>query len=72
MGSGTNTSDAAEVKKWIQKAVPQKNVGDLHSMLNIPEGQNIPLDVLQRAAKQPGLLGQRARFALNVRGLNKG
>jgi len=71
MGAGTNTSDKPAVKKWIQKAVPDKNAGKLHDMLGVPEGQTIPLSTLQDAAKKPGLIGQRARFALNVRGLNK-
>jgi hypothetical protein len=45
--------------------------GALHRMLRIPMGRKIPLHVLRRAAKAPGLLGRRARFALNVRGLGK-
>jgi hypothetical protein len=68
MGSGTNTSDAAEVKKWIQKAVNPKEKGALHKMMGVPPDQNIPLEDLRKAASKPGLEGQRARMALNMLG----
>lgn len=55
--------------KWIQKAI--KNPGALHKQLGIPEGKKIPEKVLDKAAKQPGKLGQRARLAKTLRGLNK-
>ncbi len=56
-------------KRWIQKAHVKK--GALHRMLKIPLGKKIPLAVLRRASRAPGLLGKRARFALNVRKLGK-
>jgi len=53
-------------KNWIAGAV--KHPGALHKMLGIPEGKSIPQARLESAAKEPGVLGKRARFALNVRG----
>lgn len=46
-----------------------KHPGALHRQLGIPEGQRIPLRTLERAARAPGKLGERARFALNLRRL---
>ena len=43
--------------------------GALHRQLGIPAGEKIPLATLRWAVKQGGLLGKRAQFALNVRGL---
>lgn len=54
-------------KKWIAGAV--KHPGALHAMLGVPQGQKIPEKRLATAAKAKGKLGQRARFAENVRGL---
>jgi hypothetical protein len=71
-------------KRWIQRAlgvrprrrkrgirVEAARKGALHRMLGIPERHKIPLSTLKWAARQPGKMGQRARFALNVRGLGK-
>jgi len=58
-------------KRWIQKALRKHKKGALHRQLGIPEGEVIPLLLLRDAAKEPGLLGQRARFAINVRGIRK-
>lgn len=55
--------------KWIEKAI--KNPGALHKQLGIPEGKKIPEKVLAKAAKQPGKLGQRARLAQTLKGMNK-
>ena len=52
-------------KKWIQKLRLKR--GALHRQLRIPLNQKIPLSVLHKAAKAPGILGRRARFALNMR-----
>ena len=57
-------------KNFIQKAI--KHPGALHEMLGVPKGQKIPVNKLKAAAKKPGLLGKRARFALTLEGLNKG
>lgn len=54
---------------WIQKATHKK--GALHRMLGVPKRKKIPIAMLRRAAKAPGKLGQRARFALNVRSLRR-
>lgn len=55
--------------KWIQGAI--KHPGALHKELGIPQGKKIPEKVLDKAAKQPGKLGQRARLAKTLRGMNK-
>jgi hypothetical protein len=55
--------------KWIQKAI--KHPGALHKELGIPEGKKIPEKVLEKAAKQPGKLGQRARLAETLKGMRK-
>lgn len=46
-----------------------KSPGALHRELGIPEGQKIPEDKLRAAAKAKGVLGERSRFALTLRGL---
>jgi hypothetical protein len=48
-------------KKWIQEAI--KKPGALRSALKIKEGKTIPAAKLEKAAKAPGKLGQRARLA---------
>ena len=63
-------------KKWIQKALGgkeqrKKRRGLLHKMLGVPLDQKIPMKKLLWAAKQPGKLGQRARFAINMRKIGK-
>ena len=55
-------------KYWIQGAV--KKPGQLHKDLGIPQGQKIPLEKIKAAAKKKGKIGQRARFALNMRSIN--
>lgn len=54
-------------RRWIQHALRKHKRGALHRQLHIPIGEKIPLIKLRWAAKQPGKLGQRARFALNMR-----
>ena len=56
-------------KKWIQKAV--KKPGALRKSLGIKKGKTIPAAKLKAAAKKPGKLGQRARFAVTLRKLKK-
>jgi hypothetical protein len=46
---------------FIQKAI--KKPGALRAQLGTPEGKKIPAKKLAAAAKKPGKLGQRARFA---------
>ena len=59
-------------KKWIQGALKKHKKGALHKQLGIPVDQTIPLLTLERAAKKSGLLGKRARLALNLRKIRRG
>lgn len=54
----------------ISKAI--KKPGALHEQLGVPQGEKIPASKLASAAKAPGKLGQRARFAQVLKGFNKG
>lgn len=56
------------MKKFIQHAI--KHPGALHKQLGIPAGQTIPVEKLHEAAAKGGVLGERARFALTLRGMN--
>ena len=55
-------------KKWIQKAI--KKPGALHRALGVPQDKKIPAARLEKAAKAPGKLGQRARLAKTLRGFD--
>ena len=55
-------------EKWIQKAV--KHPGALRESLHVPMDKNIPAKALNKAAKAPGKLGQRARLAKTLRGFD--
>ena len=55
--------------KWIQAAI--QHPGALHRQLGVPQGQKIPAKKLAKAVKAPGKLGQRARLAETLRGMNK-
>jgi hypothetical protein len=52
-------------KNWIQDAI--KKPGALRSALKIKEGKTIPAAKLEKAAKAPGKLGQRARLAQTLK-----
>ena len=54
---------------FIQKAI--KKPGALHEQMGIPQGKKIPAKALAKAAKAPGKLGQRARFAQVLKGFKK-
>ncbi len=54
-------------KSWIKEAI--KKPGALRKQLGIPKGKNIPAKTLDKAAKAPGKLGQRARLAKTLRGM---
>jgi len=54
---------------FIQKAI--KKPGALHEQMGIPKGEKIPAKKLAAAAKKPGKLGQRARFAEVLKGFKK-
>ena len=55
---------------WIQGAV--KHPGALRESLGIKPGHTIPAKTLSKAAKAPGLLGQRARLAQTFKTLRGG
>lgn len=57
-------------KNWIAGAI--KKPGALHEQLGIKKGSKIPSKVLARAANKGGKLGQRARLAETLKGLQKG
>lgn len=57
-------------KNFIQKAI--KHPGALHQMLDVPMGQNIPMDKMHKAAHSNNdLMAQRARLALTLRKMHK-
>lgn len=56
-------------KNWIQKAI--KKPGALRKTLKVPAGKKIPAKLLNKAAKKPGVTGQRARLAKTLKGLKK-
>ena len=53
----------------IKKAI--KKPGSLRKSLGIKKGEKIPAKVLAKAAKKPGKMGQRARFAQTLKGFKK-
>lgn len=53
----------------IAKAI--KKPGALHEQMGVPKGKKIPTKALAKAAKAPGKLGQRARFAQVLKGMRK-
>lgn len=55
-------------KKWIQEAVQHK--GALREQLGVKGGKKIPAKKLEKAAKAPGKLGQRARLAKTLKGFD--
>lgn len=54
---------------WIKDAI--KRPGQLHKDLGVPQGAKIPAKKLAAAAKKPGKVGQRARFAETLKGFKK-
>lgn len=59
----------AKKEKWIEKAI--KKPGSLRKSLGIKEGETIPAKKLDKAAKAPGKMGQRARLAKTLKGFKK-
>lgn len=53
---------------FIKDAI--KKPGALHRDLGVPQGEKIPPAKIAAAAKKPGKVGQRARFAEVLKGLN--
>ncbi len=60
----------AESKRLDIKAAI-RHPGALRAELHAPKGQKIPAKKLAAAAKAPGKLGQRARFAQTLKRLGK-
>lgn len=56
-------------EKFIQEAI--KKPGALRKALGAKKGEPIPAKKLAKAAKAPGKLGQRARFAEVLKGFKK-
>lgn len=54
---------------FIKAAIKHK--GALHKQLGVPQGKNIPKNMLRAAAKKPGLLGERARLAITLSRLGR-
>lgn len=54
----------------IAKAI--KKPGALRASLGAKKGEPVPAKKLAKAAKAPGKLGQRARFAQLLKGFKKG
>lgn len=52
---------------WISEAI--KKPGALREQLGIKGKKKIPAKMLDRAAKAPGKLGQRARLAKTLKGM---
>ena len=53
----------------IKKAI--KNPGSLRKSLGVKKGNKIPAKKLKAAAKKPGKMGQRARFAETLKKFRK-
>jgi hypothetical protein len=60
---------AKSKKNWIQGAI--KKPGQLHKDLGVPAGKKIPAGKIAEAAKKPGKVGQRARFAQTLKKMKK-
>jgi len=56
-------------RNFIARAI--KRPGQLHRDLGIPQGQKIPVGVLAAAAQRKGKVGQRARFAEELKGFGR-
>lgn len=55
-------------KNFIKGTI--KKPGELHRDLGVPQGEKIPAAKLAAAAKKPGKIGERARFAETLKGMN--
>jgi hypothetical protein len=55
-------------EKWIQKAISKP--GSLRKSLGVKAGEKIPVKMLDKVAKKPGKMGQRARLAKTLRGFD--
>ena len=62
-------TDNKEKRLNIKKAI--KKPGALRKALGVKKGNKIPAKKLKAAAKKPGKVGQRARFAETLKTFNK-
>ena len=69
MGDMNKAKMAKGGKLDISKAI--KKPGALRAQLGAKKGEPIPAKKLDKAAKAPGKLGQRARFAEMLKGFKK-
>lgn len=69
MPKGSKSTAAYAKGSWIKKAI--KKPGALHEQLGVPKGEKIPAKKIAAAAKKPGKLGQRARFAQTLAKMRK-
>jgi hypothetical protein len=71
MGSltlGIVLGDHMAAKKFIAQAISKP--GALRKSLGVKEGKDIPAKALEKAAKKPGVTGQRARLAETLKKMN--
>lgn len=52
-------------KMWIASAIEKP--GSLRKSLGVKKGKDIPVAKLDKAAKEPGKLGKRARLAITLK-----
>ncbi len=57
------------MKNWIAGAIGKP--GQLHRDLGVDPKKDIPLAMLQKAAKRKDKVGQRARLALTLRHMHR-
>ena len=69
MGPDGKPVQVKESEKWIQKAI--KHPGALKKQLGVPADEKIPAGKLEKATHAKGKLGQRARLAKTLRGMNE-
>ena len=69
MPKAKGMAKGGKAKLDISKAI--KKPGALHEQMGVPKGKKIPAKALAKAAKAPGKLGQRARFAQILKGFKK-
>ena len=67
LSSGKRRKMAKRPRLNIKKAI--KKPGALRKSLGIKKGKTIPASMLAAAAKKPGKMGQRARFAQTLKKL---
>jgi len=68
-GARNSFAKGGKPKLDISKAI--KKPGALRSALGTKKGEKIPTNELAKAAKAPGKMGQRARFAEMLKGFKK-